>query len=1091
MDSLIDDLKPVTKVRKTTYNKKSLDPSIEEQEEDGILTDVTSGGNVTPTILGTGFLFKNSTIDKVRARLSGKNYIEQEKTPLASSEQETQIITNLYTNGEDLEKDLIKHIPVSQTQPITNTGERTQLEQEIKVTIDNDSNEMPTQVIGSTERDDETAERTQIGEVATQLIPGDTYDRTSTMQKTQEQLLKTQRIPQNSRDNHNQTNIINESFGSVPFTFTQKIKNFETNITNENDDFTNGSKSQTVLISTNVDNVRAEYVDASSSLLQATAIAATVRDDGPSSTALVGTVADDKLSSGSNLAIHKFQKELEEEEQLANNSKYKEYKGISKPILTNIVKFTKDSFLQGFDNSSSSSSEEEGDKVKETKRNGKENTSSNSYSTKNNNSTASSDGTTIKPKIKSPKKFSKLNTLSRYENKLKTVLNSKNQLQLGSDDESSDDTENSLPVSRTSKATILTIKARLSKQKSKKNVQKDGTVNTNLNKLFENLKKSSRKQILENQRELIENKGLNFEDIEMEKELVENLLEQEIKRNQKIRQREKEREDKKNNANDSDSVNDSDVEFDLSANEQEEQESDAELSDVSKPDIDEEVVYQRRNIDEDGIQDEDVLDNVDADEEEEEAPLQLSKRSNGVTAKIISVSEDDEDTISKRNAIDLGAYGDNLTTANVKSQDDDDLEVDDDKNENLDTQPLELTEQERIDIIEAEKTKIKMQQEKMRHKEKEMMKKGVTKFFEMEAEESEDEWHGIGGIDGEMSDEYDSDVEKMIDDYSKANFDPNEIREMLAAENKEMDLNMINKILYDIKNGGFRKRKRGGLELELSEDEDDDALREYHLKRKELMRKRRLELGDDEKKLVKNPKSKAFFESMVEDITDDKNAFNDEPLGETSTQEINNTQDDMKEEDAAVVKENGDSKRIKKKKTIISEEFVQRTLSFLKSSREDEEFAMNENLAKEQHGTKVENLLSLKQQSSIKVFQSPSNNSSKVIKLDDINNDDDDDEDSPIALFKVPSILKSFGSKTDINEKFQDGNKTVTISKSYRTVGSSKASITYLGKSRKLMAPTHSKMKPLRSRVTDNNKITKGERNIGSLFSTGDDSFEN
>ena len=270
------------------------------------------------------------------------------------------------------------------------------------------------------------------------------------------------------------------------------------------------------------------------------------------------------------------------------------------------------------------------------------------------------------------------------------------------------------------------------------------------------------------------------------------------------------------------------------------------------------------------------------------------------------------------------------------------------------------------------------------------------------------------------------------------------------------------------RNGGFRKRRRGGLDLELSDDdEDDEELREYHKRKRELMKKRMLEIGDD-KKLIKNPKSKAFFESMVEDIVDEKNAFGDIESIEKSSTEL-----DTQEE-----KEQDVTPGVDKKKNVISEEFVQKTLSFLRSGRDLEEFNIEEDLAKEQHGENVEDLFSLKQRSTIKEFRNPSQTNT----IDLINNVENV-ESSPLGGFKPPSVIKSFSSRTDINEKFKDGNKTVTISKVYKTVGSSKASITYLGKSRKLMPPKKNKN---REKIGSKIKPTRS-----SLFSSHDESFEN
>ena len=412
--------------------------------------------------------------------------------------------------------------------------------------------------------------------------------------------------------------------------------------------------------------------------------------------------------------------------------------------------------------------------------------------------------------------------------------------------------EGALPISQLSKATILNLKARLSKQNQdiSQRPLEGRDARLDHNKLFNTLRKASRKQILDHQREVIETKGFKLEDMVKEKELVENLLEQEIIRNKKIRQKEKRREKLENSEfklSPHDSGSDSGSEsskFALSGNEV----TDYELS---------------------GSEDE-IREEPDNEEEEEEDDIVPKKKKAHHVKRMIDESDSENEavpkekvdaSVPKRIAINLGHYGDNIEeevnkfqeTNDMNTQQTDKITMERNIVENKaileDTAVVdednineEADEAIRRELIDKEKLQLRQKELEKAIKLKELKHKGVTNFFEMEAEESDDEWHGIGGADGEGSDEYDSDVEKMIDDYSKNNFNSHEIREMLAAENKEMDVKMINKILYDIKNGGFRnKRAKNSLELELSDDEDD-VLQQYRLKRRELMRKRRLEI---------------------------------------------------------------------------------------------------------------------------------------------------------------------------------------------------------------------------------------------------------
>lgn len=251
-------------------------------------------------------------------------------------------------------------------------------------------------------------------------------------------------------------------------------------------------------------------------------------------------------------------------------------------------------------------------------------------------------------------------------------------------------------------------------------------------------------------------------------------------------------------------------------------------------------------------------------------------------------------------------------------------------------------------------------------------------------------------------------------------------------ENKKMDLKLVNKILYDIKNGGFRKRGRNDMELEFSDDEDAE-LQEFRRKRRELMKQRMLE-NEDTDKLTKNPKSKAFFESMIVDLVEDKNNF-DDLSDQIELKEENITQEDNE-------KEYNEAKSNKKGKIRISEDFVQKTLSFLHNDESTQEFQPSFIMSKEKG---IGDMNALKSNSSLS-FCSKLSTSRKMIN-------DEEDVIEEFESFKRPSIIQSFSSKFTIDDKFKDGNKSVKVSTSYKTVGGSKASITYLGKTRKLVPP--------------------------------------
>lgn len=806
----------------------------------------------------------------------------------------------------------------------------------------------------------------------------------------------------------------------------------------------------------------------------------TLADTVVSSMKITATIADNATK---NLKVHEIQRQLEKEEEEEFNKKNREYRNTA-PTVNRKLNFTKDSFLAKFDSDSSESETEE-----------------QTLKDKSLNSTSLLNSDVKNGDISSRNEFNKkLSGLVIYTTNLKTQMDAKNKITLDSDEDLDRDFNG--VISNNAKATILNIRARLSKTK-KKNPEVNNK--NNLDNLLENLRKKSRQQILDYQTELMKNKGLTKMDLEKEKEVVENLLEQEILRNQKIRQREKEREKQKQQ------TENIDLNFDHSANEleesdflDEEDDYDANKSGNSdsegEPDRHNENDLDNEKIEAQKIDDNDKEEKEDEEEEEEEEEnFQLLKSQKSKHIHVSADSESDHnseveitevsttnkptqnvDIKDHPNAIFLGHYGDNLDniTSDIDSQ-----ENPAKKSENEITELIEETNEDRIrTMIEEHKHQQRLKEKKLKARKKEL--ESFANLVEEEAEESEDEWHGIGGIDGEDSDEYDSEIEKMIDDYSKTDMNVDDIRKTLLEENKNMDIKMINKILYDIKNGNFRKRGRSALDLEISDDEDDE-LRNYRLKRRELMKQRLLDLGDNQK-LVKNPKAKAFFDSLVEDIIEIKNPFSHvEEFDQTMQSSTSSSEDD---DDVSVNQVSLEKKAIishesQNKKHVLSKAFVQKSLSFLNSNRDLDEYERNKELARLQHGDDVEDLFTLKQNSSIKSFRSLTS-IQKVITLDD------DNDETGTGIFessRPPSIIHSFNVKADINDKFKEGSKTVKISKSYKTVSGSKASITYMGKTRKLMAPkTNSKNNPLQ-RLRKNNSNSR----ISKLFNNGMSNFGN
>lgn len=138
-------------------------------------------------------------------------------------------------------------------------------------------------------------------------------------------------------------------------------------------------------------------------------------------------------------------------------------------------------------------------------------------------------------------------------------------------------------------------------------------------------------------------------------------------------------------------------------------------------------------------------------------------------------------------------------------------------------------------------------------------------MVEEQAEESEDEYAGLGGqSDDESGGELDEEVAKMIDE-GEVHVDERKIAAFYADKERADDEKRIDKLYKDITNGGLRKR---GNNFELS-DSDDDVEQRRRRKQREFAKMRKALLEDENVgKIAQNPKKSAFLRA-IEDRDDD------------------------------------------------------------------------------------------------------------------------------------------------------------------------------------------------------------------------------
>ncbi|KAF2137251.1 uncharacterized protein K452DRAFT_321941 [Aplosporella prunicola CBS 121167] len=165
----------------------------------------------------------------------------------------------------------------------------------------------------------------------------------------------------------------------------------------------------------------------------------------------------------------------------------------------------------------------------------------------------------------------------------------------------------------------------------------------------------------------------------------------------------------------------------------------------------------------------------------------------------------------------------------------------------------------------------------------------AKEMVQEQAEESEDEYAGLGGAsDEESGGEMDEELKEMIEE-GDVRVNEREIAAFYADKERADDEKRINKLYKDINNGGLR-RKRGG-DFELS-DSDDDAAEQRRRKQREFARMRKALLEDENiGKIAENPKKLAFFRALEDHDDNDEMDFLDEPEEDSQSQSISDSQE--------------------------------------------------------------------------------------------------------------------------------------------------------------------------------------------------------
>ncbi|KAJ9667723.1 hypothetical protein H2201_002258 [Coniosporium apollinis] len=144
----------------------------------------------------------------------------------------------------------------------------------------------------------------------------------------------------------------------------------------------------------------------------------------------------------------------------------------------------------------------------------------------------------------------------------------------------------------------------------------------------------------------------------------------------------------------------------------------------------------------------------------------------------------------------------------------------------------------------------------------------AREMVQEQAEESEDEYAGLGGAsDDESTGEMDEEVAKMIDE-GEVETDERQIAAFFADKERKDDEKRIDKLYKDLMNGALRRKR--GADFDLSDDDDDRAQERRRRKQREFAKMRKALLADENiGKIAENPKKAAFLAAIEDRLDDD------------------------------------------------------------------------------------------------------------------------------------------------------------------------------------------------------------------------------
>ncbi|KAL2014828.1 hypothetical protein VTN00DRAFT_2353 [Thermoascus crustaceus] len=149
-------------------------------------------------------------------------------------------------------------------------------------------------------------------------------------------------------------------------------------------------------------------------------------------------------------------------------------------------------------------------------------------------------------------------------------------------------------------------------------------------------------------------------------------------------------------------------------------------------------------------------------------------------------------------------------------------------------------------------------------------KSKAKEMMDEAAEESEDEYAGLGGASDDSEGEEDEYDRQMINDNSGEVVNEKELAALNAKHLRDKDEKEVSKLLKDITTGALRRRRGGDDDLDL-DDSDDERMARRREKRREFAKMRKALLADEKiGEIAENPKKAAFFRAIEDRDMDDE-----------------------------------------------------------------------------------------------------------------------------------------------------------------------------------------------------------------------------